>query len=744
MITIEQSGPKGIVMFGRDSQGRRTVERVNNFEPYFYDDNKKKIIATSSGDVKHMRRMFKQTFEADVNYCQRYLIDREKIPFGEEPLRICYFDIEVYLSLDTVNTPQPIIAITCYDNFLKKFVTFVWHNELQRKKKVGEKHSKFYFNDEESMLINFIDFIRDTDPDVIAGYNIYRYDFPYLINRCKRLNINIRKMSPMNYVDIQKTKYKDITVKGRVVFDLLRAYKKLKMVEVGSHKLLWIAKKEKLAVQKGKISIAKCWNKENIEKLIDYNKDDVEICRLLDEKRELINHHNRVRRFDGCPWDSTWFNSSLVDSVLLRESKNRNIILPTKIRHTKYTYEGAFVQKIISPGIHTGVFVLDLASMYPSIMQQFNMSFETLGGELKIGKIKLTNSKTKKVKIFDVSFKEEPEGMIPSIVKKLVGVRQYYKDEKNKHPVNSLEWKMHDGSQWAVKTIINSIYGALGYERFRCYKPEVAGAVTYIGRELIKWSMEQAKKLDFKVIYADTDSMFIETGLTDLEQISKLVVNLSEKVNASYNEFVKQFGCKENKHLKIDFERTFDNIYIAAKKRYVGRVVWEGGKKLDEPYVYTRGFEIRRSNFSEFGQKIQEHIFEMVLAGKGKEEVNKYVEEMKQKIKHMPIDEVAMPQTLKMDFGDYKTKGAHVRGAEYASQFLGENFLAGSKMKMVYVKFVKGKPPTDVICYSDTFPEEVMIDWDRMIQLIIGNKVDKIFESLGWVSRTESLLKWKK
>jgi len=103
-----------------------------------------------------------------------------------------------------------------------------------------------------------------------------------------------------------------------------------------------------------------------------------------------------------------------------------------------------------------------------------------------------------------------------------------------------------------------------------------------------------------------------------------------------------------------------------------------------------------------------------------------------------------MPKTLKQDFDSYKTKGAHVRGAEYASQFLNENFLAGSKMKMVYVKFVKGKPPTNVICYSDEFPQEAVIDWDRMIQLIIGNKIRKIYEHLGWISKTKSILDWKK
>ena len=95
MITIEQFGKKDLVIFGRHPDGKRYVKKIRDFQPYFYDDQKNKIVVDTPSQVPEMRKVYTETYEADIVYPQRYLIDRCSIPLPKEPLRICYLDIEV-------------------------------------------------------------------------------------------------------------------------------------------------------------------------------------------------------------------------------------------------------------------------------------------------------------------------------------------------------------------------------------------------------------------------------------------------------------------------------------------------------------------------------------------------------------------------------------------------------------------------------------------------------------------------
>jgi len=105
MITIENNGSK-IVFFGRDNNGQLYIKKDNSFKPYFYildekgdykslfGEKCKKIYTESPKDVPKLRELYDKTFEADIIYTNRYLIDNfDEIP--KEPLRICYFDMEI-------------------------------------------------------------------------------------------------------------------------------------------------------------------------------------------------------------------------------------------------------------------------------------------------------------------------------------------------------------------------------------------------------------------------------------------------------------------------------------------------------------------------------------------------------------------------------------------------------------------------------------------------------------------------
>ena len=236
-LILQQLGKKNIWIKHRDKDGKVSVEIIKDMTPYFYDDNKNKIFVDKPADVKEARKKFAFTHEADINYSQRFIIDRLSVPFPDEPLRISYFDIETNKCLDSENTPEPVISCTFYDNFLKKFVVFVWRKDLKTLKykkvieipeyKFKEEVSIYKFDNEVDFLEKIITFIESTDPDVLACWNSggefsgsHPFDFPYLINRMKLLKVNCNRMSPLRYISIEEF-WNRISIRGRVTFDLM-------------------------------------------------------------------------------------------------------------------------------------------------------------------------------------------------------------------------------------------------------------------------------------------------------------------------------------------------------------------------------------------------------------------------------------------------------------------------------------------------------------------------------------------
>lgn len=759
MINLEQMGGHEIYVISRTESGKRYMEKIEDFFPYFYDENKKRKVFDRPNQIKWERDQCNSTYEADIPYLQRFLIDRHKTPLPEQKLRICYLDIEVLLSLDTENTPEPVISITCYDNFLDKYIQFVWRKDIKPETFINKQVSLYKFNTEEDMLNKFIEFINDTQPDVMTGWNVEKFDLAYLINRARKLKLLINKISPFSRIYVRtKEEYKDgksfkpsVSIKGIVIFDMLKGYRKLNFGELSSYSLAYVAEKEKLSGGKLSINPNKMW--EDIDKLLEYNKRDVEICKALEEKKGIISYYNTIRRIVGCTWDYVWYNSMIADVLMLREARKRGVILPTNREKEAISNKGAFVMKTI-PGVHKGVFLLDLKGLYPSIMRQFNMSPETLdkNGDIKINyKGKVDNEEIEE-KI--ISFISKEEGMIPTILNYLEKQRNEYKEMRKGFPVDSDDYKKYDDAQYATKELMSSMYGAVGFYRWRMFEPDIAKAITFMGREILNWTIQRLEKFGFKIIYADTDSVFIET-LTDPETGKKVDINKEKDralkiANESYLDFVKKYGCKENTYLKLEYKCSYEKIiFIEAQKKYLGIITDLEGKLVNKTEI--KGFEIKRSDHNKIGKEIQEEVLMMILNEKTKDNIDEFINDKQKEIRQLTdLNLLAIPKSVKKNLSDYAKKTPVIRGCEFSNQHLGTNFGAFNKMKFLYVKRVKvdGKwIDTDSICW-EVDPPEVEVNWNKMIELTITNKTNRIYKAMGWDIITdignETLGKWFK
>ncbi|MFQ6118733.1 MAG: DNA polymerase domain-containing protein, partial [Methanosarcinales archaeon] len=653
----------------------------------------------------------------------RFLIDRvDEIP--KQKYRIQFLDIEVKVGEhvpDPSTTRNPIILISVWDTFFEKYISFVWREDFKRKKEAKKKRTVHYFSNESDMLRTFFEFVRQTDPDIITGWNVDRFDMAYIINRADMLGLVFKKLSPLGRVSIRHGR--DIIIGGRVVFDLLRAYRILNFNERRSYALDNVAKDE-LGIGKLReegednrkvwMNITKNW-RENVDQLIHYNLRDIKLCRELDEKKKIIDFFDERRRVAFCNFGQTFYNSMVIDSFMLKFCKGK-YILPSKPEKRKRRFKGAMVLKP-KKGLMKNVACFDVKSLYPSIIVSLNLSPEVIDekGEIRVEDLRLKKGK----------------GLIPSMFEKLFKLREKYKKLMSESDRDSVEYRTYDTKQYAVKVLANSIYGMMGYERFRLFEPRIAKAVTFVGRQIIKWMKDVAEKNGCEVVYGDTDSVFIMREDVKVGYYKKL----KEIFNKSFSEFAKQFGVE--KHIfKVEFEKLFRVILFGkAMKRYAGHIVVEHGKSVDR--LLIRGFETRRSDSSEFAENLQRTVFKMILQeGKSKEEVIKYIRSESKKMKNgkYNLEYIGLPKGINKPLGKYKANTPWVRGCLYANKYLKMNFGKGSKPKLVWLKSTGSYPDTDVICYDYDFqiPKEFEIDWEKMEMENVVMKLSRIFTSLGW------------
>ncbi len=696
-------------------------------------------------DVPIVRSLVKTSFEADVIFPIRFLIDRVDVMEKIQPI-ILFLDIETD-NAGRVPNPEiaefPIVCMGIHNSATDMYDTFVWRENLSpgdSSQITDEKlHEIHYFRTERDMLEAFVKFFRDCEPDVISGWNLIRFDLKYLVNRMRVLNMNINDLSPMQSAYARD---KDIIIKGVALVDLYDAYRRFVPNTEESYKLDFIANK---VIGKGKTAgdndVRFMW-KFKLEDLINYNIVDVQITKGIDDKLKLLDFMDELRRLCFCQLEDTLVVSKLIDCYILRYFHNKKVF-PTKEHHERKEIEGAFVGTW-AKGIYNNVVVFDLRSLYPSIIVSLGLSQESITKTIP----KNTDDF---IHVSDYYVNKRVKGFLPEVIGTLFAERAKYRNLMKTIPMHTGDWDIWDGRQAAVKILMNAMYGQTAYPNSRIYSPNVAEITTFMGRNILAWTREQLAKLGMTILYADTDGVFFTNG----SELSGEEINtIRDKVNLSYNDFAKQFGI--DKHL---FETEQDKVFRkwfsgGNKKRYAGNVINQGGQKID--VITITGFETRRSDASQFSRTLQHHVFDMLLKqDKSKDEVLRYIGDEIERIRQgkFTFDEIGIPKGMSREPEDYGKlvieKGialederghalrtgvpANIRGAKYAQNILGIQI--SSKPKMLYIKRMPEKyPQTDVLCFDEDIqvPPGTEIDIEKMLIKLVKDKVDSIFDALGW------------
>jgi len=762
-----QTDPRFYVSYRGEDGKRYTVKDTKLFPSYFYireeeeflienlsEEVRKNIIAREKGHTsmfedkliklvfgrmskqqfREARDNFTKTFEDDVLYKYRYIIDK-KIKYKHKQ-RILYFDIETLLSLDIEDTPQPIISIAAYDNFTQKYFYFFYHPDAEKKKEKrkwvdgdGREHDLYiYFKDNEvEMLSDFMKFVRVLNPDVITAWNSDWFDLPYLINRIKKVGLYPGGLSTLNKAYTIVGKQKDQTrsmIYGMSIVDLKKVYEKMTYDNRPDSYSLSAVSKHTLNDDKVEMDGVKVlWNnKDKWEKLLEYNVKDVELCVRIDEKNNLMSFTLTVQQLIPIPAEDIMMNSRVVDMFLLQRY-NGKFVFPSKRVNVKEEFSAAFAGKLTklyekdNPAmfkryiednepyildedeegkfiwygkepeakVFKNVAVLDFSSMYPSIYRTFNISPDTLdeNGDILVD---------------DVRFTTRKPGMIPGILEELLIERKKLEKERDAiEDTASTEYMALHNKQGAMKAIGNSIFGVMGFPNFRLYNIKIAKSVTYMGRLFIAILDKEIRKLGYSTIYSDTDSVFVifPEDMSEDETL-KAAHDVEEKMGHVLEKYAFEMGAKKS-YLKIDAEKIFKNIlFRGVKKQYFGRLFYKKGHHTNE--IFSRGMDIVRRDTPRAIRGILKEVIEHILNKDDMKEVRKRLDAQLEEIRGLSAWEIGSTKRLSknirpLDLADdkvtvdtYKNNNIqNVKACLFSNTFLGTAWEKADYPKLVFV-----------------------------------------------------------
>jgi len=699
-------GKAYVYLYGKLENGESFLT-INEFKPYFfikksdekkakkhigfriedsdYKDFKKeklvKVVLTNPKEVPALRRLLQNDgvacYESDIRFVVRFLIDHgiyasmeiegeyekdehvnriykePKLRKGEfkGKLSTLSFDIET-----NMNTTE-VLSVALYSETVKKVI-------ISSQEKLN---NALNVEDEKQLLEKFVEYVKKIDPDIITGWNVIDFDLKVLRERMKHhgIKFNIGRGSEeiriRTYDDFFRES--DANIIGRMVLDGIGLMKGA-FIRLPDYKLNTAAQhflgKEKLITSVDRRKEIERLYQEDKQRLVDYNYDDAKLVIDILDKADLIELTILRSALTGMTLDRVSASIASLDSLYLREIKKLGFVAYSLAgSEREERIKGGFVMQSI-PGIYDYILVLDFKSLYPSIIRTFNIDPLSY---IDVDDLSEYKNKEKYIITPNGAVFENIIGVLPDIIQKLWQQRDAAKKRKDKI------------ASFAIKILMNSMFGVLANPNCRFYSIKMANAITHTGQHLIKLSAKKIEEKGYKVIYGDTDSVFIKCNAENHIE----AVKIGEELQKFTNEFFKEYIKKEyhtDSFLEIEFEKVFKKFLmpqirhseVGSKKRYAGLIVNEDDKVHDDKEserIDITGLEYVRRDWTELAKKFQYTLLDMIFHDKGVEDIVKYIKGFVDDLKKGKKDDLLIVRkaiTKPLSFYT-KTTPPHVKAA---------------------------------------------------------------------------------
>jgi len=271
--------------------------------------------------------------------------------------------------------------------------------------------------------------------------------------------------------------------------------------------------------------------------------------------------------------------SSWIRSIMYCHHRKRNYFIPRadEIEELKggttteaiikgKKYKGAIVVEP-RPGVHFNVAVLDFASLYPSIIRNWNLGYETV-------RCPHTDEECKRNLVPGTSHWvcRKTRALESLLIGSLRDIRvNWYKPRSKDSSLSKTQLSWYKVVADALKVVLNASYGVFGADRFALYCPPVAEATAAIGRYAISQTLERARELGIEVLYGDTDSLFLESpdrsALKKLVDWSKASLRMELEVDKNYRYLA--LSSRKKNYLGVKPDGSVDIKGLTGKKRHI-------------------------------------------------------------------------------------------------------------------------------------------------------------------------------
>ncbi len=657
--------------------------------------------ATETGKLaKQLRSLegVEDCLEADIRAAMRYLIDNNIVPcswhqvdaFQEEyvediraakvyvskapptlmektdapPLRVLAFNMICYSREGSPlpdRNPVLIISTSTSDNKERQFVA----DENKADKQVIE---------------DFIQYVREYDPDVITSFGANNVDWRYLRGRAHKYKLKLdfdrAKQEPHTSI------YGHVSTTGVVNLDLADFMDVFPEVKV---KTLWnlsdhLDIKSQLLKPVEDVLFADFWDdKQKRKDLLQFGLDSA--LRAKQTSALLLGFAMQLSNLTSLPLDHvmTAAVGFRVEWFLIKQVQKIGELIPNRIEQPYIPYVGGLV---LSPesGLHDNIAVLDFKSMYPNIMITYNLSPDTFIPPNQ----KQPSSGVYTAPEVGHQFRKSPPGFYKEALTYLISIRGQIRKKMKTTDPKSVGYSVLDARQKAVKVITNAAYGYAGWIGAKWYIKPVAEAASAWGRHIILTSSKMAEKDGIKVVYGDTDSIFIDYEKGRTKRLQKQI--------------------KDKFKLETEIDQIYKRIFFTeAKKRYAG--LRQDGS-LD-----VVGLEVIRGDWAEVAKNVQERVLEIILTEPTPKNAVAYVRSVIEKLRcrKVPLQDLVIWKTLTKPPEKYAVRAPHVEAAKMLKE-KGWRLTGGDKVGYV-VLTGKGRLYARVKPYVFANVEEVDVEY---------------------------------
>lgn len=556
-----------------------------------------------------------RTFEADVRFAVRYLIDRrirggcaiagpwtagERIARVYDDPALATAEVRLapsVLSFDIETDPQceRLLAIALYDQ------TGV--DEVYVVDGAGRAMppAAIACADEAAALDAFSARVRALDPDVLTGWNVVDFDLNVLRRVARRLGRPldlgredgpVRLRPPRGYFGSGQA-----TIPGRLVLDGMDLVRGT-YVRMGDYSLNGVARsvlgegKVALGEQEGDRAAAiMARYLDDLPTFVEYARADARLALQIVQALDLVTLALARSRLTGMTPDRVTASIASFDFLYLGALRRRRIVAPSVRGKDAAVSRRQAGGHILAPntGIHDNVWVFDFKSLYPSVIRTFNidpLAFLPAGSA----------SPETAIVVNDEAAFRRGEAILPQMLERLFPQREAAKASGDA------------AASQAIKILMNSFYGVLGTPACRFHNAALANAVTGMGRRLLQWAKAWFEARGYAVLYGDTDSVFVRSGM-DTAAARAAGRRLPAMLNQALGDYIRA-GWQVPSHLEMEFEKLYVKLILpsarhgaaGAAKRYAGVV--DGRQGVD--FV---GMEVVRRDWTELAKDVQRELY---------------------------------------------------------------------------------------------------------------------------------------